>query len=444
MIINLALSFLVSFLLGYLYILAFFQNDFLNRIKFLRLFLSLAVGFGISSILFFIWMIVTGSGANFKLFELICLLGLFIIAFIKNKNNKQKTSKFIPWNFSYWPAWAGLILLMVINFLSIFIYTLVNPYGEEDNIHLWAGKAVFFFRAENHRWLDLFNDTDKGFHPDYPLFLPNLIAKTWSYTDIETYIVPILIAIVFLIATVFILTSSISYFKGEKSGLLSGAILLGSPLFILTAIRQTADVPLGFLMLACLIVLFIERKTKNNRLLMLAGLLAGLCAWLKNEGILFFILVFIFRFKDSLKLLIGSLPVLLALVYFKSQIVFSNDIFALQGGFSETLTRLFDLSRYLTTAGYFVELVIFKLVGIFLFILLASYLLLSEVKLEQGLLLISMIFAGMVVGYFLVYIITPHDLVTHLETSLRRILVQLYPSFLFIYFMLVKSKEAPR
>jgi putative copper export protein len=47
----------------------------------------------------------------------------------------------------------------------------------------------------------------------------------------------------------------------------------------------------------------------------------------------------------------------------------------------------------------------------------------------------------MLSGYFMVYIITPHDLNWHLNTSLERLFLQLLPSVIFIFFMNLNNIE---
>jgi hypothetical protein len=44
-------------------------------------------------------------------------------------------------------------------------------------------------------------------------------------------------------------------------------------------------------------------------------------------------------------------------------------------------------------------------------------------------------------GYAFVYLTTPQDLAWHLRTSLHRLLLQLWPSALFVFFLLVKTPE---
>lgn len=53
----------------------------------------------------------------------------------------------------------------------------------------------------------------------------------------------------------------------------------------------------------------------------------------------------------------------------------------------------------------------------------------------------SIVLLLMLMGYFMVYIISPHDLVWHLNTSLERLFLQLLPSAIFIFFVLLTTPE---
>jgi hypothetical protein len=49
--------------------------------------------------------------------------------------------------------------------------------------------------------------------------------------------------------------------------------------------------------------------------------------------------------------------------------------------------------------------------------------------------------ALMFVGYFFVYVLTPMDLIWHLGTSLERLLLQMWPTFLFLLFLVIGPAE---
>jgi hypothetical protein len=67
------------------------------------------------------------------------------------------------------------------------------------------------------------------------------------------------------------------------------------------------------------------------------------------------------------------------------------------------------------------------------------YILLIEVKVEKhnalNLLSSTSIIALMFAAYFAIYVITPHDLTWHVKTSMDRLVLQWWPSFLFLFFL---------
>ncbi len=66
---------------------------------------------------------------------------------------------------------------------------------------------------------------------------------------------------------------------------------------------------------------------------------------------------------------------------------------------------------------------------------------------RAGALTSAVALALLALGYFVIYLISPHDLNWHLSNSLDRLLLQLWPSFVFTYFSLVRKPEeavAPR
>ena len=98
---------------------------------------------------------------------------------------------------------------------------------------------------------------------------------------------------VFTFATVGVLYSSVSILRSRTQGALAALLLLGTNFFILHGTSQFADVPLGFFFLATLALLALPEVWPDDRprLLLLAGVTAGLSAWTKNEGFLFIVAI---------------------------------------------------------------------------------------------------------------------------------------------------------
>ena len=56
-----------------------------------------------------------------------------------------------------------------------------------------------------------------------------------------------------------------------------------------------------------------------------------------------------------------------------------------------------------------------------------------------GLTVLAVVFA-VLIGFFCVYLVTPHDLHWHLKTALHRLLLQVWPATLLMVFLLVRDK----
>ncbi|MCP4629399.1 MAG: hypothetical protein GY850_38730 [bacterium] len=181
--------------------------------------------------------------------------------------------------------------------------------------------------------------------------------------------------------------------------------------------------------------------------------MAAFATWTKNEGILFLIIVIFTRFliivpnnglssyiREMVVFLCGAAPVILLLIYFKFKFASSNDIIAGQS-FDVTLSRLFDINRYLVVGKSFIiefyEMLHNRVIFIPLFIIFWGFT--SNKRNRRGIQNTMYILIFMLVGYFLVYIITPQDLNWHLNTSLGRLFLQLLPSAIFLFFMAIAN-----
>jgi hypothetical protein len=143
-------------------------------------------------------------------------------------------------------------------------------------------------------------------------------------------------------------------------------------------------------------------------------------------------------------LLLGAAPVLLLVLWFKIQIVPANDLFA-ERSFAAILQQLSDPRRHLLALTAFQrEMRNFGGWPFSMPIMLLFYLLVMGVTTKlncNSLRLLVTTLTSMVIGYYLVYIVTPHDLAWHLQYSLDRLLLQLWPSAIFVYFMMVRTIE---
>jgi uncharacterized membrane protein len=191
-------------------------------------------------------------------------------------------------------------------------------------------------------------------------------------------------------------------------------------------------------------------------MLFVSGLMAGLAAWTKNEGLLFFAVLLAVRggvvwlrsgpraaFDELACWIAGACPMLAILAIQKTSLQASNDVVSGQG-WEATIARILDPSRYWYVAQSLVSHALY-VAKYFAVILPLCFLLLGVAKNRtRGLLgrsTASATFWLMLAGYFMVYILTPLDLQWHLGGSCERLLDQLLPLGVLVLFLHLATPE---
>jgi polyphosphate kinase 2 (PPK2 family) len=232
-------------------------------------------------------------------------------------------------------------------------------------------------------------------------------------------------------------------------------LLVTTKFFVLHGASQYADIPLGFFFLATLTLLCLAEAspTGRPRLLVLAGLTAGLAAWTKNEGLLFVpitIAVFLLmqpnreRARDAPALIIGLAPVMALLVVFKIWMAAPNDLLGDQG-MAQTAARLLEAARYRQIFGGFVGALLEVSTNGALPTLLGAYALAAGPvpagPPRRAGSLVAIVVAFMLAGYAAVLLVAPAPRLGTNIRSINRLLLQLWPSMLLAYFCLVRTAE---
>ena len=463
MIFPLLLSILFPLLLGFIFISILFpRQNAGNGIFLMKLSLSSGIGFGVSSLLFFIWLLVFDSNNIFLIVEKVVLLlfivyGIFFFVKKRKPSAGSQTDRVHPeardtYNFL-------TVTFPVVFAISLFVFILfsfLNPHGGWDAWAIWNMRARFIFRA-GELWREAFSSLLPWTHPDYPLLIPLSIVRMWKYTGSETTVVPAILAMCFTFSTVLLLVSSITLFRNHTQGYLAGIVLLGTSFFIQQGASEYADVPLGFFFIATLVLfaLYDNLSMKSYKILIAAGITAALSAWTKNEGIVFLAALIVARLLAILPLhgikgflrqtgffTLGLLPIMAVIGYFKICLAPSNDLVSVQG--ADTLSQLIDFPRYmnilkayLVTGVTFTEGIISLPLLILYFIIIGKNRERDKAIINTSLITLLMMF----LFYFFIYVLIPNDPDWHLKYSLNRLFLQLWPSFLFYFFMTVNSPE---
>lgn len=431
----------------------FFPPSHTPRIQFFyRLLFAVAMFFGFTSFTFYMGKITFGLLQwPFSIME-VAAFGLILIVFSFLRKHSGRSLPVGTPHPEAPPKWrrhlgfAFLVLLLLVAIQSLMAYR-VNPHGWWDAWAIWNLRARALFLGDAH-WLRAFS-TDYA-HTDYPLLLPAAIARLWHYLGSPHTIVPAICALVFCTATIGMLTGLLSTLRGKTMGLLAGIVLMGSHKFIQISTYQIADTPLAFYFLATLSALCLFVRHGLSRHLYLAGMMAGFAAWTKNEGVLFLIAcgisfaIVYYKQKPVAEVAkalavwtLGLLPVALVVIGFKLAHAPANDLFS---GLEvkAILAHVTDASRYLLI---FIEWLdnLNKIAKVWLFLLPLLMILLLRKYSPGGERFYFQVGMAttllMVAGYSAVYLLTPHNLQWHIDTSMRRLVIHLWPLMLLCYFL---------
>jgi hypothetical protein len=415
---------------------------------------SMVLGLGISSTLFSLWNMLCGQpNGLYVVLESLFWIGLLLMArWLCPRPLKlempSSSGKF------HAAGLLGLILLGASLALTLWECSVWHercPHGINDGVEIWNLRARFLYQSPGD-WRAAFSPAI--WHADYPLLLPASVARAWFFIGSDWTGVPILIADIFGIGLVIILTSAAWMLRGPFAGVLVGLAILSTSELVLQSMSQIADVPL-----ACMVAITVTGWLTARRwpaampcAWLIVGLSLGSALWLKNEGIAFAImgLLIIFvcerpRFCRAAlvqrwaHIAIGLGMFLIATAVFHACFPTHNDLVAGQG--SSTVERVCDLSRHLEILSW----LCFQLarVGPGLLLVLAVYgTLLGRDRAGQP---CSDVFAPLLLlgvqllVCYVVYLTTPHSLTWHLKTSLDRVLLHLWPSAVLLLLLIVRT-----
>jgi hypothetical protein len=430
---------------------------------FFKLSLAAGIGTGLFSCFFFVWLLVTNTqNRGFMVAALLLLAGLGYVLHRRSRGSAAGTmtlSDSRPWLHVNWVLLIAVVVAFALAIASYTLLSLNRPHGEWDAWAIWNMRARFLFRGGEH-WRDAFSPLINWSHPDYPPLLPAAIAGLWTCVGSESTRVPVVVSGLFAFSTAGLLVSSLSTLRGKSNALLAGVVLLGTPFFISHAANQYADVTLGFFYLATYVLLATQDaiEESSRRLLVLAGVAAGFAAFTKNEGLLFVPAVITTRLiamtfsagwksslRQGLSFAIGLVPVAALVLFFKLTLAPPSYLVA-RPGTNSVIERLRDGERYELVFSTFGETVPgFGKWSIGILLVLVIYPLIVGVSVPRqeraGLISLAVSLCGLLAGYLLVFVITPLDLQWQLSTSLNRLLLQLWPSFLFGLFLTARPLE---
>src|SRR5436190_640753 len=340
--------------------------------------LVFGTGLGLSSVTYFLWLMLFGKPQN--MFLLVDTLFWCLVVFVCRPGGQAQASALPrilpdrdpaqqPEPFRR-PLACLFAAICVIALAGLAGQALASPDGGWDARAIWNLRAHFLFRSGD-AWRGAFAATFD--HTDYPLLVPAALARYWTFLGSDPAWPGACLGIAFTIATIALLVTAVAIDRRWSLGLLAGMVLLGTVRLLRWGALQYADVPLAFFLLGTVWLLGHDNEQTSRRdgqasrgRMSLSGLMIGLAAWTKNEGFVFALVVLVTHAairalqcgsKKSLRecglILAGATPLLLVLLLFKSQVSATNDLVA-ELGLAETTSRLLDPARHLTILRAFV------------------------------------------------------------------------------------------
>ncbi len=258
----------------------------------LKAFLGIGIGLGITSLSYFLYM---SLFAGEHWFVAVQAIGLLILAGANVWQERKHSTEAMPkWNFTapsrlqyVFAGLGGVIFLVSLG--STASYILRRKQGDWDAWMMYNRAARFIYRDQTN-WLQSFSrQMDPIFHADYPLFLAMNIASGWDTLGNETPRVPMVQSALFAVACAGLMVSGLAATKTAGQAALGLIIFWGTPAVVNEGARELADLPLAYFFLATGILIYLYILYRKSGLLILAGLTAGLAAWMKNEGSVFVI-----------------------------------------------------------------------------------------------------------------------------------------------------------
>jgi hypothetical protein len=418
-----------------------------------KVFLGIGLGLGQASLLDFIYMLLFSNESGFLFVQLALFAGLLVAFILRERQNLRFSLPRIHFNRLQVVLLAGLAVVTVLSMLSASNIWLREPHGAWDAWMMFNRAARFIYR-DQPGWLGSFShQIDPFFHADYPLQLGMNVAWVWQALGQETQRTPIVLSGLYMLACAGLLGASLNLTKSLGQAGVSLLLLLGSSLIGNEGASQKADLPLAYYFLSTAVLIYLYVYFKKPGLLVLAGFMAGLAAWTKNEGSLFVLVtlpaLFIAFFRQHPWRVLGwyllgvAFPLAIVL-YFKEFLAPPSDV--MSGGIAHSIQQALDWSRHvmiLKSAG--ADLLSFGGWGIGFIPILLVYALIFKLAPSSGLrpayFAIGLILVLQAIGYYGIYLVTPYDLQWHIDFSIGRLVLQLYIPFLFLFFTIVTDVE---
>jgi len=361
-------------------------------------------------------------------------------------------SKKFPWTWALaLCAAAGLAFL----FLDFQAAVTANPHGEWDAMAIWNLRGRFL-ASGGELWRPAISSEIGGqmtgaAHPGYPLFLSAFLALNWisAATPLNGWdtALPIAVSLMISLSVLVLLGSSLASRRSVALGLLAWLILLSSEVFASQTSAQYSDLLQGLAFLATLVLLDAAADSGSPRMIVAVGISAGLSAWIKNEGLPFTIAalaVAAWRFPPRAGwLVVGAAPGLAAFAILKLIARGADQVLPKSLGAAIALVtqagRWWQAGLGFGKAIYDAGAAITH--PVLLAALLAFALRFVPAAERRARIWLWIPIAVTAAAEYGLYLVTQANLDWHISTSVSRLVAQLWPSLIWLFFWMLRTPE---
>lgn len=336
-------------------------------------------------------------------------------------------------------------------FAALFVeHTLRFPDGGWDAWAIWNFRARFLARAGS-AFRDAFSPEILFWaHQDYPLLLPGVVAQLYLLHGSQPLWIPAAVAFGFAALAVAVPLCGLADLRGWHPALLAGIGLATTPCFLGFAANQQADVPIAGYVAGAAVLAAIGIETGDRSSFALCGACASLASWTKNEGLLYAACLVAAigvvawsprreRARAVVRFLLGALPVLALLAWFKLAVAHGNDLLG-----APLLPSLWSLGRWGELLLSFARRVVFFqhwALWLVAEVAVLAYVA-ARLPFQPVGRVVALAWGCALAAIAVVYLVQPHELVWFIRGSVDRIFIQLWPSIVFAT-LLVLVGRAP-
>jgi len=316
-----------------------------------------------------------------------------------------------------------IFFILITALILMIAFARQSPYGDWNGWSFWNFRTKFIISSSDH-WKEVYAHSLQAKHP---WFLPYWLIFCYTMGGMDFNLLALVNSIVsaFLILVV-VMVSVYEQTSNKYAVIGAGCWLATIPYFIYHSVGQSADITMGLMIVVNMTWLLRYIKSPDRAKALSLGMLLGMMAFTKDEGIvsafIMLLLMLFTRRKDVLGFFSSSLgtliPWLILLLMVKMW------MWQAPSGVNQIQwSHWWEFDRWRQILNYIVEG--YKVNLIFFITNILVYFRFSKIRNESILIMINFLLLFMAF-FFLLYVLVRSDLSWRLYTTHHRLVFEIY------------------